>query len=170
MNVKESNFNSYIYTLFLDHFCAQIVVVRWNLCKLRNSENLLTLCWLDVNRTLLWPMETFVYPWCRLTTTTHDHRCMKPVGLKWFIYGESVTSMNICDYESLLTAKPKDPFFWHSLLIWFSACSARYKTKPGLAYHYQHFHNGMIEAEEPEPSPKSSAAGKVIVISPGIKS
>lgn len=34
-------------------------------------------------------------------------------------------------------------------------CNARYKTRPGLSYHYNHFHNGMMEPEEPEPSPKS---------------
>ena len=41
---KKSNFNSYTcsYTLFLDHFYAQIVVVRWNICKLRSSEKSLT--------------------------------------------------------------------------------------------------------------------------------
>ncbi|XP_052762379.1 zinc finger protein DPF3-like isoform X2 [Mya arenaria] len=36
-------------------------------------------------------------------------------------------------------------------------CNARYKTRPGLSYHYNHFHNGMMEPEEPEPSPKSVA-------------
>lgn len=36
-----------------------------------------------------------------------------------------------------------------------SVCNARYKTRPGLSYHYNHFHNGMMEPEEPEPSPKS---------------
>ena len=40
MTVKKSNFNSDIYTLPLDHFCAQIVVVRWNLCKLELTEDL----------------------------------------------------------------------------------------------------------------------------------
>ena len=157
MNVKKSNFNSYIYILFLDHFCEQIVVIRWNLWKLHSSEMLLThICrvdpsilinwtsplpilgvsgvrfhfysisnkyscyqtvkilirrrktrrliwvctvclypkngtlglygltnvfgnnvqqpssWLDVNRTLRWPIETFAYPWRRLTTTSHE--------------------------------------------------------------------------------------------------
>ncbi|GAB1601024.1 zinc finger protein ubi-d4-like isoform X1 [Argonauta hians] len=34
------------------------------------------------------------------------------------------------------------------------ACGARYKTRPGLAYHYTHFHNGMLDAEEScAPSP-----------------
>ena len=29
MNVKKSNFTSYIYTLFLDHFCVLIVKIRY---------------------------------------------------------------------------------------------------------------------------------------------
>ncbi|XP_050391946.1 zinc finger protein ubi-d4 A isoform X2 [Patella vulgata] len=33
------------------------------------------------------------------------------------------------------------------------ACGARYKTRPGLAYHYTHFHNGMID-DDIAPSPK----------------
>ena len=28
--------------------------------------------WLDVSRTLRWPIKTFVYPWRRLTTTSSD--------------------------------------------------------------------------------------------------
>ena len=28
MNVKKSDFNCYIYTLFLDHFCVLIVKIR----------------------------------------------------------------------------------------------------------------------------------------------
>lgn len=39
-------------------------------------------------------------------------------------------------------------------------CNARYKTRPGLSYHYNHFHNGMMEPEEPEPSPKSVERGE----------
>ncbi|KAL3876357.1 hypothetical protein ACJMK2_034214 [Sinanodonta woodiana] len=35
-------------------------------------------------------------------------------------------------------------------------CGARYKTRPGLAYHYTHFHNGMMDEEPEPPSPKSS--------------
>ncbi|XP_033735985.1 LOW QUALITY PROTEIN: zinc finger protein DPF3-like [Pecten maximus] len=35
------------------------------------------------------------------------------------------------------------------------ACGARYKTRPGLAYHYTHFHNGMLDEEVlPPTSPK----------------
>ncbi|XP_059156540.1 zinc finger protein ubi-d4-like isoform X2 [Physella acuta] len=34
------------------------------------------------------------------------------------------------------------------------ACGARYKTRPGLAYHYSHFHNGMMDEESRTPSPK----------------
>ncbi|GFR66277.1 zinc finger protein neuro-d4 [Elysia marginata] len=34
------------------------------------------------------------------------------------------------------------------------ACGARYKTRPGLAYHYSHFHNGMMDEESRSPSPK----------------
>eukprot|EP00105_Crassostrea_gigas_P045778 XP_019929926.1 PREDICTED: zinc finger protein ubi-d4 isoform X1 [Crassostrea gigas] len=38
------------------------------------------------------------------------------------------------------------------------ACGARYKTKPGLQYHYNHFHNGMIEDETvPSPQPPTRA-------------
>ncbi|CAE1290987.1 DPF2 [Acanthosepion pharaonis] len=34
------------------------------------------------------------------------------------------------------------------------ACGARYKTRPGLAYHYTHFHNGMLDVDEScTPSP-----------------
>ena len=82
MNVKQSNFNSYIYALFLDHFYAQIVVVRWNLCKLHSSDMLLTNVfshdvkqpspWLTSNRTLRCPIEMLVYPWRRLMTRSHD--------------------------------------------------------------------------------------------------
>ena len=62
--------------------CAQLVVVWWNWCKLCSSEKLLTnvfdhyakqpWSWLDVSRMLRWPIETFVYPWRRLTTRSHD--------------------------------------------------------------------------------------------------
>ncbi|XP_046570119.1 zinc finger protein ubi-d4-like isoform X1 [Haliotis rubra] len=34
------------------------------------------------------------------------------------------------------------------------ACGARYKTRPGLAYHYTHFHNGMIDEDSNTQSPK----------------
>ncbi|KAK7484664.1 hypothetical protein BaRGS_00024072 [Batillaria attramentaria] len=34
------------------------------------------------------------------------------------------------------------------------ACGARYKTRPGLAYHYTHFHNGLMDEEASTPSPK----------------
>ncbi|KAL5018284.1 hypothetical protein ScPMuIL_004006 [Solemya velum] len=46
------------------------------------------------------------------------------------------------------------------------ACGARYKTRPGLAYHYAHFHNGMLDEDSRTPSPKlnlrssSSSASK----------
>lgn len=42
------------------------------------------------------------------------------------------------------------------LYFWWTACGARYKTRPGLQYHYNHFHNGMIE-DETVPSPKPPA-------------
>ena len=38
MNVKKSNFNSYIYTLFLDHFCVLIVMIRCSLCNIHAVE------------------------------------------------------------------------------------------------------------------------------------
>ena len=38
-----------------------------------------------------------------------------------------------------------------------SACGARYKTRPGLAYHYTHFHNGLMDEEASTPSPKPPA-------------
>ena len=63
VNVKISNFNSYIY-------------------KIRGVEKLLNnlfghnveqpSLWLDVSRTLRWPTKTFVYPWRRLMKTSHD--------------------------------------------------------------------------------------------------
>ena len=37
---QKSNFNPYIYTLFLDHFCELIVKIRY-LCKIRGVEKLL---------------------------------------------------------------------------------------------------------------------------------
>ncbi|VDI22236.1 zinc finger protein ubi-d4 [Mytilus galloprovincialis] len=33
-------------------------------------------------------------------------------------------------------------------------CNARYKTRPGLSYHYNHFHNGIIDDQELSQSPK----------------
>ncbi|XP_076448356.1 zinc finger protein ubi-d4 A-like [Babylonia areolata] len=36
-------------------------------------------------------------------------------------------------------------------------CGARYKTRPGLAYHYTHFHNGLMDEEACAPSPKPPA-------------
>ena len=33
-------------------------------------------------------------------------------------------------------------------------CNARYKTRPGLSYHYNHFHNGMMDDQELSQSPK----------------
>ena len=49
-----------------------------------------------------------------------------------------------------------------------AACGARYKTRPGLQYHYNHFHNGMIE-EDMAPSPKppsrsSSRSGLYLLV------
>ena len=41
MNVKETKFNSYIYTLFLDHFCVLIVMIRCKLYKIHGVEKLL---------------------------------------------------------------------------------------------------------------------------------
>ena len=71
MNVKNSNFNFYIYTLFLDHFCVLIVMIPCSLCSIHGIEKLLNnvfghnveqpLSWLDVNQTLRWPVKTFVY-------------------------------------------------------------------------------------------------------------
>ena len=40
MNVKISDFNSYIYTLFLDHFCVLIVKIR-SYKKISGVEKLL---------------------------------------------------------------------------------------------------------------------------------
>nr|XP_034311014.1 zinc finger protein ubi-d4 isoform X6 [Crassostrea gigas] len=41
------------------------------------------------------------------------------------------------------------------------ACGARYKTRPGLQYHYNHFHNGMIEDETvPSPRPPARASSR----------
>nr|XP_022317132.1 zinc finger protein ubi-d4-like isoform X3 [Crassostrea virginica]XP_022317663.1 zinc finger protein ubi-d4-like isoform X3 [Crassostrea virginica] len=41
------------------------------------------------------------------------------------------------------------------------ACGARYKTRPGLQYHYNHFHNGMIEDETvPSPRPPVRASSR----------
>ena len=37
----QSNFNFYIYFLFLDHFCVLIVMIRCSLCKIHGSEKLL---------------------------------------------------------------------------------------------------------------------------------
>ncbi|XP_064621407.1 zinc finger protein ubi-d4-like isoform X2 [Lineus longissimus] len=39
-------------------------------------------------------------------------------------------------------------------------CGARYKTRPGLTYHYTHFHNGLAEpeADPVAPSPKPSTS------------
>jgi len=45
-----------------------------------------------------------------------------------------------------------------------AVCNARYKTRPGLSYHYNHFHNGMMEPEEPEPSPKSVGKSTLLII------
>ncbi|XP_061166136.1 zinc finger protein ubi-d4-like isoform X1 [Saccostrea echinata] len=45
------------------------------------------------------------------------------------------------------------------------ACGARYKTRPGLQYHYNHFHNGMIDDETvPSPKPPARASGRNAVI------
>ena len=33
-------------------------------------------------------------------------------------------------------------------------CNARYKTRPGLSYHYNHFHNGVMDDQELSQSPK----------------
>ena len=91
----EANFNSYVYTLFLVHFC--VFIGWWNLCKLHGTEKLLTnmfghnvkqpSSWLDVNTTMT--NEDV----CLSTRSLNDditwsidvHWCMKPVGLKWFI-------------------------------------------------------------------------------------
>ncbi|XP_052688889.1 zinc finger protein ubi-d4-like isoform X1 [Crassostrea angulata] len=45
------------------------------------------------------------------------------------------------------------------------ACGARYKTRPGLQYHYNHFHNGMIEDETvPSPRPPARASSRTAVL------
>lgn len=45
--------------------------------------------------------------------------------------------------------------------FWWTACGARYKTRPGLQYHYNHFHNGMIEDETvPSPRPPVRASSR----------
>ncbi|XP_022317131.1 zinc finger protein ubi-d4-like isoform X11 [Crassostrea virginica] len=45
------------------------------------------------------------------------------------------------------------------------ACGARYKTRPGLQYHYNHFHNGMIEDETvPSPRPPVRASSRTAVL------
>ncbi|XP_056017884.1 zinc finger protein ubi-d4-like isoform X2 [Ostrea edulis] len=45
------------------------------------------------------------------------------------------------------------------------ACGARYKTRPGLQYHYNHFHNGMIEDETvPSPKPPARASSRTAVL------
>ena len=72
MNVKRSNFYSYIYTLFLNHFCVNLVLVRWKFCKMHATEKLLTnlfshyikqpLSWHDISQTLPWQIKTFIYP------------------------------------------------------------------------------------------------------------
>ena len=93
MNVENSNFNSYIYTLFLDHFCTQML---W--CKLCFSENLTNVfghnvkqpsSWLDVSRTLFWPNKMFVYPWHRLTTSKRRHMASWPLS----VYEASLSEM-----------------------------------------------------------------------------
>ncbi|ESO85793.1 hypothetical protein LOTGIDRAFT_130246, partial [Lottia gigantea] len=45
------------------------------------------------------------------------------------------------------------------------ACGARYKTRPGLAYHYTHFHNSMAD-DDVTPSPKATRQSKEPVIEP----
>eukprot|EP00106_Octopus_bimaculoides_P000135 XP_014767577.1 PREDICTED: zinc finger protein ubi-d4 A-like isoform X5 [Octopus bimaculoides] len=45
------------------------------------------------------------------------------------------------------------------------ACGARYKTRPGLAYHYTHFHNGMLDADEScAPSPPAHKPPEIILV------
>ena len=104
---QKPNFNSYIYTLFLDHFSAQIGAVRSNLCKLCSSEKLLTCsaitlncghhdfmsieCYFDQSRCLL----SMTWLDDQVTWSTDLHLCMKPVGLKWFTWGKSVANVNI---------------------------------------------------------------------------
>ena len=43
---------------------------------------------------------------------------------------------------------------WLLCVCCVAACGARYKTRPGLAYHYSHFHNGLMEEDGGSPSPK----------------
>ena len=45
-----------------------------------------------------------------------------------------------------------------------SVCGARYKTRPGLTYHYTHFHNSVPgETEATVPSPKPSTDSGIVV-------
>ncbi|BFZ03245.1 hypothetical protein BsWGS_06285 [Bradybaena similaris] len=49
------------------------------------------------------------------------------------------------------------------------ACGARYKTRPGLAYHYSHFHNGMMQEESRSPSPKPPSRTNTDFVPKGTK-
>ena len=37
---------------------------------------------------------------------------------------------------------------WDCLMVRFTVCGARYKTRPGLTYHLSHFHSGGDEEED----------------------
>lgn len=39
-------------------------------------------------------------------------------------------------------------------------CNARYKTRPGLSYHYNHFHNGVMDDQELSQSPKPQRSSR----------
>ena len=48
---------------------------------------------------------------------------------------------------------------WDCLMVRFTVCGARYKTRPGLTYHLSHFHSGGDDEEDGgaaviTPSPK----------------
>lgn len=51
------------------------------------------------------------------------------------------------DKEAMTSEEKEKPYSCES-------CGARYKTRPGLAYHYTHFHNGMLD-DDLAPSPKA---------------
>ncbi|XP_041362515.1 zinc finger protein ubi-d4-like [Gigantopelta aegis] len=60
------------------------------------------------------------------------------------------------DKDSIIDEKEK-PYVCES-------CGARYKSRPGLQYHYTHFHNGMMDEDtgslSPKPQTRSNGAGK----------
>ena len=87
-------FVSYIYTLFLYHFCSLFEKFWIESCKISGKEKLINDMfgyrvkqlspWHDVNQTLCQPINYFIYLslTCNVTWTTVIHRCMNLVGLK----------------------------------------------------------------------------------------